>query len=355
MKRNLGSILLMICMLFSFTGCGQIGDKTANMGIIYGDTTFFSLLLIIVYCGQIRKKDAWFLLLFSSVFIVNLGYLSLALSGTLEEALLANRIDYLGSVFLPLSMLFIILNVCKLNYSRWFAGFLLCISTIVFIIAASPGYSEIYYKSVTLSTVNGITVLNKVYGPWHSIYLYYLIAYFSAMIGFIFYAIVKKKISNSLHAVILLSATFVNIAVWFAEQLVHIDFEFLSVSYIITEIFLLLLTLLMQETSFTQPVPVVVKPEVPVESDDSVILEAPDQEMLEKGQYLVAQLPTLTPTEKMIYDYYLEGRAAKEILVLLDIKENTLKYHNKNIYSKLGVSSRKQMIELACFMKKLNF
>lgn len=355
MKRNLGSILLMICMLFSFTGCGQIGDKTANMGIIYGVTTFFSLLLIIVYCGQIRKKDAWFLLLFSSVFIVNLGYLSLALSGTLEEALLANRIAYLGSVFLPLSMLFIILNVCKLNYSRWFVGFLLCISTIVFIIAASPGYSEIYYKSVTLSTVNGITVLNKVYGPWHSIYLYYLIAYFSAMIGFIFYAIVKKKISNSLHAVILLSATFVNIAVWFAEQLVHIDFEFLSVSYIITEIFLLLLTLLMQETSFTQPVPVVVKPEVPVESDDSVILEAPDQEMLEKGQYLVAQLPTLTPTEKMIYDYYLEGRAAKEILVLLDIKENTLKYHNKNIYSKLGVSSRKQMIELACFMKKLNF
>ena len=355
MKRNLGSILLMICMLFSFTGCGQIGDKTANMGIIYGVTTFFSLLLIIVYCGQIRKKDAWFLLLFSSVFIVNLGYLSLALSGTLEEALLANRIAYLGSVFLPLSMLFIILNVCKLNYSRWFVGFLLCISTIVFIIAASPGYSEIYYKSITLSTVNGITVLNKVYGPWHSIYLYYLIAYFSAMIGFIFYAIVKKKISNSLHAVILLSATFVNIAVWFAEQLVHIDFEFLSVSYIITEIFLLLLTLLMQETSFTQPVPVVVKPEVPVESDDSVILEAPDQEMLEKGQYLVAQLPTLTPTEKMIYDYYLEGRAAKEILVLLDIKENTLKYHNKNIYSKLGVSSRKQMIELACFMKKLNF
>ena len=355
MKRNLGSILLMICMLFSFTGCGQIGDKTANMGIIYGVTTFFALLLIIVYCGQIRKKDAWFLLLFSSVFIVNLGYLSLALSGTLEEALLANRIAYLGSVFLPLSMLFIILNVCKLNYSRWFVGFLLCISTIVFIIAASPGYSEIYYKSITLSTVNGITVLNKVYGPWHSIYLYYLIAYFSAMIGFIFYAIVKKKISNSLHAVILLSATFVNIAVWFAEQLVHIDFEFLSVSYIITEIFLLLLTLLMQETSFTQPVPVVVKPEVPVESDDSVILEAPDQEMLEKGQYLVAQLPTLTPTEKMIYDYYLEGRAAKEILVLLDIKENTLKYHNKNIYSKLGVSSRKQMIELACFMKKLNF
>lgn len=31
----------------------------------------------------------------------------------------------------------------------------------------------------------------------------------------------------------------------------------------------------------------------------------------------------------------------------LNITENTLKYHNKNIYSKLGVSSRKQLIEIA--------
>ena len=74
MKRNYGSILLMICMLFSLTGCGPIGDKTANMGILYGVTTLFALLLIIAYNSQIQKKDPWFLLLFSSVFVVNLGY-----------------------------------------------------------------------------------------------------------------------------------------------------------------------------------------------------------------------------------------------------------------------------------------
>lgn len=355
MKRNLGSVLLMMCMLFSLNGCGPIGDKTANMSILYGVTTLLALFLIIAYVSQIQKKEPWFLLLFSSVFVVNLGYYSLAISSTLEEALLANRISYFGSVFLPLSMLFIIMNVCKSKYTKWFVGLLLCISTVIFLIAASPGYSDIYYKSVTLATVNGITVLNKVYGPWHSIYLYYLISYFSAMIGVIFYAIAKKKISNSLHAVIILSATFVNIAVWLAEQLVHIDFEFLSVSYIITEIFLLLVTLLMQENPFMQSVPVTAESKVSVESDNSIVVDVPDQEILEKGKYLITQLPTLTPTEKTIYDYYVEGKAAKEILVLLDIKENTLKYHNKNIYSKLGVSSRKQMIELACFMKNLNF
>ena len=32
---------------------------------------------------------------------------------------------------------------------------------------------------------------------------------------------------------------------------------------------------------------------------------------------------------------------------ILDITENTLKYHNKNIYSKLGISSRKQLLRYA--------
>ena len=36
---------------------------------------------------------------------------------------------------------------------------------------------------------------------------------------------------------------------------------------------------------------------------------------------------------------------------LAAINQNTLKYHNKNIYSKLGVTSRKQLLEYAALMK----
>ena len=35
-----------------------------------------------------------------------------------------------------------------------------------------------------------------------------------------------------------------------------------------------------------------------------------------------------------------------EILAELNIKENTLKFHNKNLYGKLGVTSRKQLMEV---------
>ncbi|MBO5195991.1 MAG: helix-turn-helix transcriptional regulator, partial [Clostridia bacterium] len=55
----------------------------------------------------------------------------------------------------------------------------------------------------------------------------------------------------------------------------------------------------------------------------------------------------LTPTERLIFDRYIMGKTTKEIMADLNIKENTLKFHNKNIYCKLGVSSRKQLIEIA--------
>ena len=58
-------------------------------------------------------------------------------------------------------------------------------------------------------------------------------------------------------------------------------------------------------------------------------------------------LPTLTKTERAIYDMYLEDCITKEIMATLGIKENTLKFHNKNLYSELGVSSRKQLLEIA--------
>ncbi len=62
-------------------------------------------------------------------------------------------------------------------------------------------------------------------------------------------------------------------------------------------------------------------------------------------------LRTLTPKERAIFDLYMEGKSAKEIQEIAEINLNTLKYHNKNIYSKLGVTSRKQLLEYAALMK----
>ena len=73
---------------------------------------------------------------------------------------------------------------------------------------------------------------------------------------------------------------------------------------------------------------------------------------LEDYEYFICNLRTLTPTEHRIYTLYLEGKTATEIANIMGIKENTMKYHNRNIYSKLGVSSRKQLLRLAALKQQ---
>lgn len=69
--------------------------------------------------------------------------------------------------------------------------------------------------------------------------------------------------------------------------------------------------------------------------------------VLEDYEFFLCNLSTLSPAEYKIYELYLSGKTAREIVDILGITENTLKYHNKNIYSKLGISSRKQLLRFA--------
>ena len=213
-KKHIGIAGLILTMLILLSGCSRVGSKSADMSVIYVATSILSLVLLLGYCILVKKKEIWFLVLFSAVTIVNVGYLSISLSSTLDEALLSNRISYLGSVFLPVSMLMTILKTCRIKLKKWMVAAILGISAVVFIIAASPGYLDIYYKEVTLVTIDGASVLEKVYGPLHSIYLYYLLLHFSAMIGVVIFAIVTKRIKSGTYAVMILISVMINISVW---------------------------------------------------------------------------------------------------------------------------------------------
>ena len=68
-------------------------------------------------------------------------------------------------------------------------------------------------------------------------------------------------------------------------------------------------------------------------------------------QAFLSGLDTLTPTERIIFDHYVNGLEPKEIMEILGIKENTLKYHNRHIFGKLGVANRKELLRYTALMK----
>ena len=335
--------------MFSLTGCSEIGSKAESTSVIYGATVVISLLLFIAYIVFIKNKEKWLCFLFSSIFVVETGYFILSVSKNLEAALFANALSYLGSVFLPLSMLMIILSVCKLSYHKALPVILLSVGVLVFLLAASPGFCDLYYQQVTIEIVNGVTTLKKVYGALHIVYLLYLLSYFASMTSVIIYASVKRKLAINKQAIVLLMAVFGNILVWLFEQLVDISFEMLSVSYIMTELFLIALYLMIQDDIKNDNTP---KEIVSVQTKEE---SSPDDTSLQGDEalkYFASQLATLTPKEKSIYNGYVSGASTKELMVQLNITENTLKYHNKNIYSKLGINSRKQLVKYAVLIEK---
>lgn len=72
----------------------------------------------------------------------------------------------------------------------------------------------------------------------------------------------------------------------------------------------------------------------------------------EAYELFCSHLSSLTPKEHEIFDLYLEGKTGKEIQELLCINPNTIKYHNRNLYEKLGVHSRKELLKYATLMTK---
>lgn len=74
---------------------------------------------------------------------------------------------------------------------------------------------------------------------------------------------------------------------------------------------------------------------------------SPSSDHLTPEQYkrFEDQLQTLSNAERRIFDLYIEGYDAKEICNMLFISINTLKTHNRRIYTKMNVSSRAELLK----------
>ena len=314
-----------------------MGGGLTGMSVIYGILSGISLMLLIGYGALVRKKEMWLLLLFASIFLVNVGYFSLSISKTLGEALLANRIAYLGSVFLPFFMLMIIADVCHYPVKKWVVGILLCINVAVFLIAASQGYTSWYYKEVVLVFVDGAAKLKKVYGPLHNIYFIFLFSYFAAMVGLIFRATKKQWVYSPKQAFLLLVVVLLNILFWLVEQMIQWEFEFLSVSYIISELLLLCLYSMLQDIEEMQTLV------QPLAAEEEPARE--EEKSLEEIVELWSATVGLSSREKEGFRELLLDKKRKEIAEALCISENTVKTHTSNVFSKLEVSARSELIE----------
>ena len=65
---------------------------------------------------------------------------------------------------------------------------------------------------------------------------------------------------------------------------------------------------------------------------------------------IAANVELLSKAERAVFDLYMKGFSAPDIANQLYISINTIKSHNKRIYKKLNVSSRKELLFFARMM-----
>lgn len=319
--------------------------KNGDLSIVYGILALLSALLCITYLLFAQKKNRLFLALFGCVALSNSGYFLMAVCNSLTMAKFANGLSYFGGAFSVLVMLFIIYEVCRMRRRRWLVWCFAGISVAIFCLAASGDWLGLYYRSVSLENINGMTHLVKQYGPLHSLYPLYLLVYVVSMVVVIAYAAKQKRLVSPKYTLFLLVAVLLNMGVWLVEQLMDVDFEFLSVSYIVTAVLLLLIYSMLSDYGIIQPGGALVSVQMLTQLNTRQVNPGalpPGMEDMFRG--FAEKVRTLSSAERRILNYYIDGYDIAEIPELAFISIHTVKKHNRSIYQKLEIASRDELM-----------
>ena len=322
-----------------------MSTKSGNIAIVYSAIAVLSLLLLIGYLLWEKKKAKHLTLLFACVAVANCGYFLQSVVDTLEGALWANRISYFGGAYLSMLMLLIVMDTCRIQRKKWMTNTLLVISTTAFLLAASGGWNDLYYEAVDIIQINGMTRLVKDYGPLHTFYPIYLLSYFLMMTGSVIWAVKTKRLASVQYTAFLAAAVVLNIGVWAVEQVIDVDFEFLSVSYIVTEVMLLLIYGMLRDYGIVQSDGALVSVQMLTKlNTQRVTPGALPPGMEDMFRSFAEKVRTLTSAERRILNYYIDGHKTADIPDLAFISIHTVKKHNRSIYQKLDVSSRDELM-----------
>ena len=300
--------------------------------------------LLIAYSVIVKTKEFWLTMLHVCVSVVNLGYLMTSLANTVAFAVFGNDVAYLGCVFLSMCMFLTIVRLCGFEIKKSHVITCVSLGAVMFAVIASSPMLPLYYKSVGIEMIDGAAKLVKEYGVLHPVYLFYLLGYFASMIGTIIHSVRKKKIGKPKLAGFIAAIVCGNLVIWLFEKMVSWEYEFLSVTYIISEFLLLIVYWMLQDYVHKNDIP---RPFTHEEKVSVIFMDS--RERAEKIKQIIASLPegaTLTARQVDILEGILAGKSRKEMAADLHLSENTVKMHTTSLFKMLKVTSREEIIAL---------
>lgn len=188
-----------------------------------------------------RHYDVHITLLFVLIPIVNLAHLLLAESRTLDAALLAAKLIYLGGPFLQLLIMLSVFGLCRINVNRWIRLALLLLCIVGYFFVLTIGRIGLFYKSATLVSAHGVSTLHKVYGPMHTFMQGIVILYFLISVVVIVRTMLRNNQIGRKILIMMIFPEIVSVFGYFIGRILVPDVELLPLTYVSAQLVYLLI------------------------------------------------------------------------------------------------------------------
>lgn len=198
-------------------------------------------LLIFIFFFYEKKLNYYILAMLMIAALSNVGNYVIAISETLQEAILAQKIQYLGGCFMPPLMLIVIFKMCNLNINKWISNLLFLYSFVVYGLVCTIGYHDLYYTKGRLEKIGNATVIVAEYGFAHVFFYVLLYGYLLIGIGVLFYSLKKKSQISAKNLQVLIGMELMTIVVFFLGRMINPDLEVMPLVYVIDGFMLLYL------------------------------------------------------------------------------------------------------------------
>ncbi|MCR4779735.1 MAG: HD domain-containing protein [Ruminiclostridium sp.] len=198
--------------------------------------TILSFALSGVYFLMWRKRfNVYSAVFYTIIPFCELGYWLLSNSTTLQEAIIANKIIYVGACFLPLFYMLFIYSICDVRIPKPLTVAAFAAATLIYSSVLSIKHSELFYKDISMEFNGDSPVLIKVYGPMHTVCVIWVIVSFAANLAVIVYSFFKNNKVSIKHVMILFIVDVLAVFFYFGRRLTNSDIDLVGIAYLLMQ------------------------------------------------------------------------------------------------------------------------
>uniref|UniRef100_UPI0025D58C3C histidine kinase N-terminal 7TM domain-containing protein n=1 Tax=uncultured Ruminococcus sp. TaxID=165186 RepID=UPI0025D58C3C len=146
-----------------------------------------------IFRNWTSKIHGYLLLNCTATLVNNAGVLQVMLSDNMDEAMTAQKLSYIGAVWIPFSLLTFLVELCGVRRVRNIMLALGSFHAATYIAVMTNDWHHLYYRNVGFTKSGVHPHLTYDAGPWHHVYTMLLISYIVYGLGILFLNILKEQ------------------------------------------------------------------------------------------------------------------------------------------------------------------